>query len=157
MLCKVQGLRDSPSVFKDPCSLKSIGGYCDHLRPSVMLSPPKLLDEIQQNLACVTHMNGVCNNTFILAMHQGPCRGIKRPNIISVSLSVVLSPPKQLDEIQPNLVCELLTRMRHTTAHFLAPSPEGPGEGSKGQISCLSVMLSHSKELEGRGQKVKFH
>ena len=27
----------------------------------------------------------------------------------SVPLSVVLSPPRSLDEIQPNLVCELLT------------------------------------------------
>ena len=29
--------------------------------------------------------------------------------IASVRLSVMLSPPKPLDEIQPNLVCELLT------------------------------------------------
>ena len=35
----------------------------------------------------------------------------------------MLSPPKPLEEIHPNLVCELLT------------GPWGPGEGSKGQIS----------------------
>ena len=45
----------------------------------------------------------------------------------------MLSPPKPLDEIQPNLVCELLTWMgRATSNFFLAP---GPGEGAKGQIS----------------------
>ena len=27
-------------------------GYCNRLRPSVMLSPPKPLDEIQPNLVC---------------------------------------------------------------------------------------------------------
>ena len=33
-----------------------------------------------------------------------------RPSIcLSVPPSVMLSPPKPLDEIQPNLVCELLT------------------------------------------------
>ena len=52
----------------------------------------------------------------------------------SVSLSVKLSPPKPLDEIQPNLVCDLLTLnlMGRATAHFW-PCP--PGEGPKGQIS----------------------
>ena len=42
------------------------------------------------------------------------------------------TPPKPLDEIQPNLVCALLTRMGHATAYFL---PGGPGKGSKGHIS----------------------
>ena len=32
-----------------------------------------------------------------------------KKNCPSVRLSVMLSPPKPLDEIQPNLVCELLT------------------------------------------------
>ena len=41
----------------------------------------------------------------------------------SVRPSVTLSPPKPLDRIQPNLVCELLTLMGHATAHFLAPPP----------------------------------
>ena len=36
----------------------------------------------------------------------------------------MLSPPKPLDEIQPNLVCELLTWMgRATSNFFLTPSP----------------------------------
>ena len=38
-------------------------------------------------------------------------------------------------EIQPNLVCELLTSMAHATAHFFVPTPWGPGEGPKCQIS----------------------
>ena len=40
----------------------------------------------------------------------------------SVCLSFMLSPPKPLDEIQPNLLCELLTWMGRDTALFLAPS-----------------------------------
>ena len=48
-------------------------------------------------------------------------------------LSAMLSPPKPFDQIQPNLVCELLTCMGRATAkNILTP---GPGEGSKGQIS----------------------
>ena len=48
-------------------------------------------------------------------------------------LSVMLSPPKPMDKIQPNLVCELLTWMGRATSNlFLAPPP---GDGSKGQIS----------------------
>ena len=41
--------------------------------------------------------------------------------------------PKPLDKIQPNLVCELLTRMGHALQFFLAPWD--PVEGSKGKIS----------------------
>ena len=53
----------------------------------------------------------------------------------SVCLSVTLSPPKPLDKIQPNLVCELLTWMGCATAHFFfCPAPWGPWEGPKGQI-----------------------
>ena len=48
-----------------------------------------------------------------------------------VHLSVMLSPPKPLDEIQPNLVCELLTLKGRATAKS---RPLRPGEGSKGQI-----------------------
>ena len=55
----------------------------------------------------------------------------------SVRLSVTLSPPKPLDDIQSNLVCELLTWKGCATAHFFCPPPPppwGPGEGPKGQI-----------------------
>ena len=47
----------------------------------------------------------------------------------------MLSPSNPLDEIQPNLVCKLLTRMRCATAHFFGPAPWGHGEGLKGVIS----------------------
>ena len=47
----------------------------------------------------------------------------------------MLSPPKPFDEIQPNLMCELLTLMGHATAKSFCPAPWGSGEGSKGQIS----------------------
>ena len=41
------------------------------------------------------------------------------------------SPPKPLNEIKPNLLCELLTCMWRATFFF----GWGPGEGSKGQVS----------------------
>ena len=47
----------------------------------------------------------------------------------------MLSPSKPLDEIQPNLVCELLTWMKRAREFFGPAPPLGPGEGSKGQIS----------------------
>ena len=40
-----------------------------------------------------------------LKKRRGYCNRLRQ----SVRLSVTLSPPKPLDEIQPNLVCELLT------------------------------------------------
>ena len=45
--------------------------------------------------------------------------------------SIRLSPPKPLDEIQPNLVCELLTWMGPATALFFAPPPGALGRGQK--------------------------
>ena len=53
----------------------------------------------------------------------------------SCCLSVMLSPPNPFDEIQPNLVCELLTNMGRATAKKKCPAPWGPGEGSKDQLS----------------------
>ena len=44
----------------------------------------------------------------------------------SVCLSVMLSPPKSLDKINPNLVCELHDWGVQQLKNF------GPGEGSKG-------------------------
>ena len=48
----------------------------------------------------------------------------------SVRLLVTLTPHKPLDEIQPNLACELLTWMGYATALFW-PSTKGPGEEPK--------------------------
>ena len=42
--------------------------------------------------------------------------------------------PKPLDEIQQNLVCELDEGGMQRQTSF-CPTPSGPGEGSKGQIS----------------------
>ena len=47
----------------------------------------------------------------------------------------MLSPPKPLDEIQPNLVCELLPWWGVELQIFFGSAPWGPEEGSKGQIS----------------------
>ena len=38
---------------------------------------------------------------------------------------------KNFPEIQPDLVCELLTSMAHATAHFFCPHPLGPWGGAK--------------------------
>ena len=50
----------------------------------------------------------------------------------SVRLSVMLSPPKPLDRIQPNFVNGLLTQVGRVTARlFLAPPPGTLGRGQK--------------------------
>ena len=56
------------------------------------------------------------------------------PGCTSVHLSVMLSPPKPLDEIQPNLVSSYSYEWG-VHVKLLWPHPLGPGEGSKGQIS----------------------
>ena len=51
---------------------------------------------------------------------------------LSVGLSDMLSPPKPLDRIQPNLVSGLLTQVGHARARlFLAPPPGALGRGQK--------------------------
>ena len=42
---------------------------------------------------------------------------------------------KVFGEIQPDMVCELLTWMAHAMVHFGVPAPCGLGEGQKSQIS----------------------
>ena len=63
------------------------------------------------------------------------CLGVKN-QIPSCCLSIMLSLPKPLDEIQPNLECELLTWMGRATAKKLfGPTPWWPWGEVKGQIS----------------------
>ena len=51
----------------------------------------------------------------------------------------MLSPPKLLDEIQPNLVCELLTWIGRATA-FFGPRPMGPwGEVKRSNIILFQL------------------
>ena len=47
----------------------------------------------------------------------------------SVRLSVMLSPPKPLDRIQPNLVSGLLTQVGRARARLSLPRPQGPWGG----------------------------
>ena len=68
-----------------------------------------------------------------LKKRRGYCNRLRLSVPLSVGLSVMLSPPKPLDKIQPNLVCELLTGMGRATVS--PPAPWGPREESKGQIS----------------------
>ena len=68
------------------------------------------------NFVCVlsnerykTYQTGIlfCHLGHVLGVDLGVLRG--KNQIPSCCLSVMLSPPKPLDEIQPNLVCEFLT------------------------------------------------
>ena len=66
----------------------------------------------------------------------------------SVRLSVTLSPPKPLDEIQPNLVCELLIEWGAQRHIFFGPAPWGPGEGPKGQISLIIIKIQLQSQFQ---------
>ena len=61
----------------------------------------------------VNVQNGDIYPHAFLKKRRGYCNRLRpsvRPSVrLSVRPSVTLSPPKPLDEIQPNLVCELLT------------------------------------------------
>ena len=64
----------------------------------------------------------------ILLSPPSICQSIR----LSVCLSVMLSPPKPLDRIQPNLVSGLLTQVGSARAPlFLAPPPGALGRGQK--------------------------
>ena len=65
---------------------------------------------------------------------------------LSVRLSVMLSPPKPLDDIQPNLVSEQLTWMGRATANFIfGPPPGALGRGQKVKYHLISITKSISK------------
>ena len=58
----------------------------------------------------------------------------------------MISPPKPLDEIQPNLVCELLIGMGRSMFNwFLAPPPGVLGRGQKVKYHLISITKSISK------------
>ena len=60
--------------------------------------------------------------------------GTQGPKLYSACPTIIVFPPKPLDQIQPNLVCEFLTCIGRATQFFAPPL----------------VAL-------GRGQKVKYH
>ena len=62
-------------------------------------------------------------------------------SIPSGGLSVM---PKGLDQIQPNLVCELLTCLEHATAKKFVPRPLGPLGGVKRRYHLISITRSIS-------------
>ena len=58
----------------------------------------------------------------------------------------MLSPPKPLDEIKPNLVCELLIYIWGAQRQFfLAPHPGALGRGQKVKYHLISITKSISK------------
>ena len=60
----------------------------------------------------------------------------------------MLSPPKPLDEIHPNLVCELRTLMGHATSNiFTAPPPGALGRCQKVKYHLISITKSISKNF----------
>ena len=75
---------------------------------------------------------------------MGVLRG--QNQIQSCCLSVMLSPPKPLDEIKPNLVCELLIYIWGAQRQFfLAPHPGALGRGQKVKYHLISITKSISK------------
>ena len=53
---------------------------------------------------------------------------------------------KKIPEIQPDLACELLTSMAHTTAQFFGSPPPGAlGRGQKDKYHKISITKSISK------------
>ena len=76
------------------------------------------------------------NKLFILYLipplfkKKGYCNSLH----LSVRLSIMLSPPKLLDGIQPNMVCEFFTLMGRVKAQFIWPCPLGPGKALTGQL-----------------------
>ena len=79
------------------------------VRQSVMLYPPKPLDEIQPNLMCESHMNGACNVNFFFGLPPGAFgRGQKvKYHLISITKSISMI-------FVPNFVC-VLTNERYKT------------------------------------------
>ena len=100
------------------------------VRPSFTLSPPNPFDEIQPNSVCelliAKSIRKILNQTLYVFSQMKDIKHIRQDfylvalvmpqgwelgelGVKSVCLSITLSPPKPIDEIQPNLVCELLT------------------------------------------------
>ena len=63
---------------------------------------------------------------------------------------------KNFPKIQTDLVCELLTSMAHgNRTKCLVPTPWGPGEGPKGQVS---FNLNHKVRVQRSGiYTIKYH
>ena len=55
--------------------------------------------------------------------------------------------PKPLDEIQPNLVCELLTSKGRATANFLATPPGALGRSQKVKYHLNSITKIKFKDF----------
>ena len=65
-------------------------------------------------------------------------------HLSSVHLSVMLNPPRQLDQIQPNLSSDMLTIVGHAKAHLLLALPlRALGKGEKLLNSRGFVMACH--------------
>ena len=98
----------------------------------ILQSPPSVQYWTKSNqIWCVSRSHGWgVQQQKKIALPSG-----ERPKGLSLCLSVRLSPPKSLDEIQPYFVCELLTYMEHTTAQFFWPRPLGSwGEEKRSNI-----------------------
>ena len=89
----------------------------------------------------------ISDRIFILSPGSYPrggtwrCLGVKN-SMSFIHLSVMLSPPKPLDQIQPNLVCELLTCIGCATSKKYCPTPR---RGQKVQYHLILITKSISK------------
>ena len=135
--------------------IMSLGDWSGRLQPK---QPPSLLRIQLQNPNCIATCTIFQHSTYRILANSfwsvpvcvfiptffeekwGYCNRL-RP-------SVRLSPPKPLDRIQPNLVCELLTWMACARAHlFLAPPPGTLGRGQKVKFIQISISKSILKIL----------
>ena len=95
-------------------------------------------------------IQNISDGFFILSPGSCPRGGTwgylgAKIQIQSCCLSVMLSPPKPLDEIQLNLVCELLTWMGRATSIFFAPPPWALGRGQMVKYHLILITKSISK------------
>ena len=58
---------------------------------------------------------------------------------LSICLSVMLSPPKTLDKIQPNFMRQLLTWMGRAIARYFCPAPWALGKDQKVKYHKISL------------------
>ena len=136
-----------PPKFTNDLQNWILGGLCPPNKKSEGKQWSATMNKI--NMESISPSNDRIRNVnyphAFLKKRRGYCNRL-RP---SVRLSVTLSPPKPLDEIQTNLVCELLTWMGCATAHFfIGPAPWGPGEGPKGQISLNIIKFQLQSQFQ---------
>ena len=101
---------------------------------------------VLERMTCIHLLKIASDSNYphaFLKKRRGYCYRLRPSVCLSVRLSVMLSPPKPMDEIQPNLVCELLTLMGRATSNFFLAPP--PGALRRGQ--WVKYLISITKSI----------